>query len=97
MPDQLADISAHHAEVDVNVPCSDTDGWCAQLEEPVERDTTSSVFVEDAVAIRKDGPLCFKRVDLPVGRSILELGLGHSQLASKATKLKRSCQSAWHR
>ena len=49
-------------------------------------------LVEDAVAIRKDGPLCFKRVDLPVGRSILELGLGHSQLASKATKLKRSCQ-----
>jgi len=52
-----------------DVTCIDTDAdeRCAQLEELVERDgTASSVFVEDAAALRKDGALCFTRVCLPV-------------------------------
>jgi len=61
---RLAELPAHGAEVDVRR--NDTDEWCAQLEELVEGDLfLVAVAAEDAVALRKNGPLGLKRVGLP--------------------------------
>jgi hypothetical protein len=61
---RLAELPAHDAEVDFR--WNDTDERCAKLEELVEGNLfLVAVATEDAVALRKNGPLCFKRVGLP--------------------------------
>jgi hypothetical protein len=61
---RLAKLPAHDAEVDVRR--NHADEWSAQLEELVEGNLfLVAVATEDAVALRKNGPLCFERVGLP--------------------------------
>ena len=61
---RLAELPAHDAEVDVRR--NDADERCAQLEELVEGDLfLVAVTAEDAVALRKNGPLRLKRIGLP--------------------------------
>lgn len=61
---RLAELPAHGAEVDVRR--NDTDERCTQLEELVEGDLfLVTVAAQDAVALRKNGPLGFERVGLP--------------------------------
>ena len=61
---RLAKLPAHDGEVDVRR--NDADERCAKLEELVEGDLFLVVVTaEDAVALRKNGPLRLKRIGLP--------------------------------
>ena len=55
LPIRVAEFSV---QGDVDVLCFGTDEWCAQSKEHAEKETTTLVTVEDAVALRKDGPFC---------------------------------------
>lgn len=55
LPIRVAEFSVR---VDVDMLCFDTDEQCAQIKEHAEKETTTSVSMEDAVALRKDVPFC---------------------------------------
>lgn len=64
----------------MEVPLIDTDERRRQLEEPVEREATLLLSMEDAVSLRKDGPLCFGNASaFPWRHSRLALGIGQFQ------------------